>query len=164
MVAPVRVVRAGAGQGGKVHRLRHQPSHLGGRHAGGVQQGGGQVVRLHQVAQPGAGQFALRQAQDHRHPGAGVVEEGTLGDQFQVADHVAVVRHVQDQRVAHQTTPLQFREDAPHLLVQEGDRSQIAVPDGVDVAAPRVARPALPGVEQLPLARHARRNRLMGGR
>ena len=119
------------------------------------------IVRLHRVAHPIAGQLPLRQPHDHRYPDTGIVEEGALGDQFQVADHVAVVRHEQDQRVAQQVAPLQFGEDAPDLLVEEGDRRQVAVADRVEVAAPRVGRPALPGVEQRPLARHAVRDRPM---
>ena len=163
VVAALRVAGAVARQRGQVHRLRHQRRHLRRCHAGGAQQGGRQVVRLHQIVYPVAGQLPLRQAQDHRHPGAGVVEVGALGDQIQVADHVAVIRHEQDQRIVRHAAPLQFGEDAPDLPVHEGDRREVAVPNCVDVAAPRVGRPALPGVEQRPLASHPVRNRLMGG-
>ena len=78
----------GASQRRQVLRLGHQRRHLGRRHPGGALQGGGQVVRLHQIAHPCARPLRRRQAQDHRQPGAGVVEVGALGDQFVVADHV----------------------------------------------------------------------------
>ena len=123
-----------------------------------MQHGGGQVVRLHQLPHPRAGPLALRQAQDHRHAGAGVVEVGALGDELVVPDHVAVVGHEQHQGVVRETAPLQFGQDAPHLPVEEGDRCEVAVPHVGKVAAARV--PAVAS-DLLPLPLHRARDRIV---
>ena len=151
--------RVAAHQRRQVLRLRHQRCRLRGRHPGGAQQRGGQVVRLHQLAHSRAGPLRRRQPHDQRHAGTGIVEVGAFGNQLVVADHVAVVRHEQHQGVAQQVEALQLGDDAAHLPVEKGDRRQVAVPHLGQAAAARVAGVA--PAEPLPFPRHRAGDRFM---
>ncbi len=62
-----------------------------------------------------------RHADDHGHPGAGVVHVRAFEGEAVVAEHVAVVAGKDDDGIVRKIRVVECLQDAPDLFVYEGD-------------------------------------------
>ncbi len=68
----------------------------------------------------------VRHADDHGHPGAGVVHVRAFDGEAVVAEHVAVVAGKDDDGVVRKICIVECLQDAPDLFVDEGDGRVVA--------------------------------------
>ena len=97
----------------------------GGIDAGGVEQGGADVLELYERV----ALLAARDAgsgEDHRHADAGVVVHVALSAEPVVAEHFAVIGEEHQQRAVAPPRVLERGADAPELLVEVGDVGEVA--------------------------------------
>ena len=68
----------------------------------------------------------VRHADDHGHPGAGVVHVRAFDGEAVIAEHVAVVAGKDDDGVVRKICIVECLQDAPDLFVDEGDGRVVA--------------------------------------